>query len=108
MTNHRAKHRSPPGHVSREAQLLWRRLFKTYQFDAEASLLLLDALIEAWDRGRQCREELNGKDLTFTDRFGGVRIHPLAVEERACREQTARLARLLRIHIEDADEADDA
>jgi hypothetical protein len=38
--------------------------------------------------------------MTITDRHGGVRIHPLIVEERNCREQISRLARTLRIHIE--------
>ena len=42
--------------------------------------------------------------LTVTDKHGGVRMHPLAVEARQAREQVARLARVLRIHVEPPEE----
>ena len=66
-------------------------------------MLLLSALAEAWDAGRACRAALADQPLTITDRHGGVRVHPLIVEQRACREQVARLARMLRIHVEEGD-----
>ncbi|HZJ17498.1 MAG TPA: hypothetical protein VFD27_20770, partial [Chthoniobacteraceae bacterium] len=81
---------------------LWRRLHRTYRFDLPASTLLLTNLVEGWDRSRQCREALVGQPMTITDKHGGVRVHPLVVEERQSREQVARLARVLRIHIEDS------
>ena len=90
----------PPEHLSRQGRRLWRDLYRTYAFDLPASVLLLTALAEAFDRGRQCRAGVNGQPLTITDRHGGVRIHPLLVEERACREQMMRLARTLRMHLE--------
>ena len=107
MTKPGPKRRQPPPHLSAAARDLWRRLHATYSFDLEASILLLTALAESWDRGRACRLALAGQPLTVTDKHGGVRVHPLVVEERACREQVARLARLLRIHSE-AEDPDDA
>jgi phage terminase small subunit len=92
----------PPAHLSAEAQQLWRRLHRTYTIDLPASVLLLSTLAEAWDRARACREALDGQSLTITDKHGGVKVHPLIVEERNCREQVARLARVLRIHTEAA------
>jgi P27 family predicted phage terminase small subunit len=91
-----------PAHLSVEAQQLWRRLYRTYEINLPASVLLLTTLAEAWDRARQCREALVGQPLTITDKHGGVRTHPLVVEERNAREQGARLARVLRIHTEAA------
>jgi phage terminase small subunit len=92
-----------PEHVSEQAQALWKRLHRTYRIDLPASVLLLTTLVESWDRARECREALKGQALTITDKHGGVRIHPLIVEERACREQVSRLARTLRIHTEASD-----
>jgi phage terminase small subunit len=90
----------PPEHLSEPAQALWKRLYRTYQFDLPASVLLLSTLTESWDRARECREALAGQGLTVVDKHGGVRVHPLIVEERNCREQVSRLARTLRIHTE--------
>jgi phage terminase small subunit len=84
---------------------LWRALYSTYQIDLPASVVLLTSLCEAWDRSLSCREALDGQPMTITDRHGGVRIHPLIVEERAAREQVMRHARVLRIHVEVSDHA---
>jgi phage terminase small subunit len=91
----------PPDHLSDDGQQLWRALFKAHVIDLPASQLLLTSLCEAVDRGAACRRELDGQPLTITDKHGGVRVHPLVVEERQCREQAARLARVLRIHLEE-------
>jgi phage terminase small subunit len=90
-----------PRHLSSDARGLWRQLYATYQIDLPASVLLLTTLVEAWDRARACRVALADLPMTITDKHGGVRMHPLIVEERNCREQVARLARVLRIHIEE-------
>ena len=104
MTNRPAtKRRAPPGHLSADAAALWRRLYRTYAIDLEASILLLTALAESWDRARSCREALKGQGLTITDKHGGVKMHPLIVEERQSREQVTRIARVLRIHVEGTD-----
>jgi phage terminase small subunit len=100
MTTKPPSKRQPPSHLSAEAKALWRRLHRAYVFDLEASVLLLTALAESWDRARSCREALTGQPLTITDKHGGVRVHPLVVEERQAREQVTRLARVLRIHLE--------
>ena len=93
-----------PKHLSVAARRLWRTLLETYVIDLPASQLLLSQLCEAVDHGRRCREELEGQPLTVTDKHGGVRMHPLAVEARQAREQVARLARVLRIHVEPPEE----
>jgi phage terminase small subunit len=102
-TDSKKRKASAPNHLSVPARRLWRSLFDTYQIDLPASLLLLTTLCEGWDRARQCREALKGQPLTVTDKHGGIRISPLIVEERACREQITRLARVLRIHVEEDD-----
>jgi P27 family predicted phage terminase small subunit len=90
----------PPEHLSTEAQQLWKRLHRTYQFDLPASQLLLTSLCDSWEHERRCREALKALPLTVTDKHGGVRVHPLLVEARQAREQVSRLARTLRIHVE--------
>jgi phage terminase small subunit len=97
-----------PKHLSAEARRLWRTLRTSYVFAAPGSLLLLASLVEAWDRARQCRAELQGQPLTVRSRRGAERVHPLVIEERQARDQVTRLCRVLRIHLDDLDEADDA
>jgi phage terminase small subunit len=96
-----SKNLQPPLHLSSGARRLWRALFAAHKFDLPSSQLLLAALCEAYDRGLSCRKALDGQPLTIVDKHGGVRVHPLIVEERQCREQVARLARVLRIHLEE-------
>jgi phage terminase small subunit len=91
----------PPSHLSPAARRLWRALFNTHKFDLPSSQLLLASLCEAYDRATSCREALKDQPLTVVDKHGGTRIHPLVVEERQQREQVARLARVLRIHLEE-------
>jgi phage terminase small subunit len=93
----------PPEHLADQAQTLWKTLHRTYIIDKPATLLLLTTLVESWDRARQCREAVKDQPLTIVDKHGGVRVHPLIVEERNCREQVSRLARVLRIHWEMSD-----
>ena len=90
----------PPAHLSESAQALWKRLHRTYTFDLPASQLMLTSLCDSWDHEQRCREALKDLPMTITDKHGGVRVHPLLVEARQAREQVARLARTLRIHIE--------
>ena len=56
-----------------------------------------------YDRGRAVREALEGQPLVIVDKHGGHKAHPLLIESRQISEQTARLCRLLRIHLEDVD-----
>ena len=103
------KRKAPPTHLSPSARELWRRLFDTYQIDLAGGLVLLDALCEAWDQARRCREALAGEtSMVVTDKAGGLRIHPLAIEARNCREQVGRLARLLKIHSGEEEGSGDA
>ena len=90
----------PPGHLSSEARRLWTTLHRAYVIDLPASILLLTTLCEAWDAARRCRKALRGQPLTIMDKHGGVRVHPLVVEERQRQDQVARMARMLRIHLE--------
>ena len=99
MTRRRGK---PPAHLTEQGQSLWRRLHSTYQFDLPASQLLLTSLCDSWDHEQRCREALKDLPLTVTDKHGGTRVHPLLVEARQAREQVTRLARTLRIHIEES------
>ena len=93
----------PLSHLSPEARRLWRSLFDMHVFNLPGSVLLLNELCEAEDHARLCREAHRGQPMTLTDKHGGCRIHPLVVEARQAREQVARLARVLRVHVEIGD-----
>ena len=108
MTDRHIKRRSPPQHLSTDARALWLRLYRERSYNESSSLLLLTSSCEAVDRGAQCRAAHEGQSMTIVDKHGGCRIHQLLVEERACREQAARLARILRIHLEPEDDDDAA
>ncbi len=66
----------------------------------EADLEVLRVALMALDRADQATKELKeAGTLTVTDRYGGVRQHPLVDIENKSRAQFARLIAQLRIDV---------
>ena len=85
----------PPSHLSRESKHLWVEIVKEYVFDDAASLSVLQAGLEALDRLRGCREQIDKEGLTISDRFGQQRPHVLLAAERDARSGLLQAFRLL-------------
>lgn len=93
---------NPPGHLSEEAQRLWRRVAHEYVLETHG-YELLTAAFEAWDRARQARQTLDRDGLTVTDRYGQVKPHPCVQIERDSRNQFRQMLRELALDPEPDD-----
>ncbi len=84
-----------PSHLSKESKRLWTEIVKEYVFDDAASLSILQAGLEALDRLKGCREQIDKEGLTIADRFGQQRPHVLLAAERDARSGMLQAFRLL-------------
>jgi hypothetical protein len=67
----------------------WNAILRDYAPD-DAGLKVLQAACEAFDASQAARQAVAADGLTFHDRFGQVRAHPLLAEERRQRESFLR------------------
>jgi len=76
----------PPETLRKQGKTLWR--FVTSNFFPEAHhLAVLRVACEALDRYAACRARLDREGLTYKDRFGKPKAHPLLAPERDARGQ---------------------
>ena len=76
----------PPRDLSAEAAGLWREITASYLFGPEG-FPILEAALEARDRAREARREIERTGLMFVSKSGTPHLNPLAkVERDAMRE----------------------
>jgi P27 family predicted phage terminase small subunit len=95
---------APPGHLSRRAKGLWRRIVAEYLLEPHQVELLRRAC-EASDRADEARGLLKADGLTTTDRYGQLKPHPAVNIERDARLGLARLLRELALSPAEPEEA---
>lgn len=88
----------PPDHLTAAARDWWLALVADYAITDRAGLLLLTQAAEAWDRARECREAIKRDGVTYTDKAGQPKPHPLLSVERDCR--AGFLAAMKHLHID--------
>ena len=70
-----------PKHLSGASKAIWRAIYRDYQIDSAAEMVLACTL-EARDRREQAREQLAAEGCTQADRFGQKKPHPSTAIER--------------------------
>ena len=76
---------APPSHLTGPERDLWKSLVSDFSFSDPASLAILASAMEARNRMRRCREQIDRDGETTKDRFGQLRGHPLLAAERDAR-----------------------
>lgn len=89
-----------PGHLSKEAKLIWKELTTEYGIDDAGGLAILKTGLEAYDRATGARLAIDKEGLTITDRFGTPRPHPLLACERDARAQWLAALKAMNLDIE--------
>ena len=84
----------PPKHLTAASRKIWRDIFKDYQIDPAAELILV-ATLEARDRREEARAQLAKDGSVQTDRFGQKKPHPSIAIERDAAVTMMRGWRLL-------------
>ncbi len=87
----------PPSHLSPDARKWWATILRVYALEPP-HVRLLTLAAEAWDRGRQAREEIKAAgSLTYSDRNGVVRPHPAVLIEQNARASFVSIVKALRL-----------
>ena len=89
-----------PSNLSDEAGRWWRKIQKEYEIFDEGGLLILQVAFEAFDRMRGAQEIIDSEGVTFVDRFGQVKAHPLCSVERDARSQMLAALKSLNLDME--------
>jgi P27 family predicted phage terminase small subunit len=87
-----------PAHLSKEAKIMWNDLIDEYGIDDCAGLRILRVTLEAFDRAQESREAIDKDGMTFIDKAGQIKPHPLLPIERDSR--AAFLAGLKALHLD--------
>lgn len=90
----------PPGHLSKEAKQIWKKLTEEYGISDNGGKEILRAGLEAFDRAQKARENIDRVGLLVKDRFGAVKPHPLISCERDARAAYLQALRQLNFDIE--------
>ncbi len=88
-----------PKQLSREAKAWWAKLMREWEFGPDA-LLLLESVLEAFDRMRQAQAVLAREGITSMDRFGQLKVHPCALIERDSKALLLRYVKSLGLDLE--------
>lgn len=91
---------STPKNLSSEAKSIWRRLVAAYGIDDEGGFEILRTGLEAHDRMRGAHAQIEREGMTFTDRFGQSKAHPLLSVERDARAQYLASLKALNLDLE--------
>lgn len=73
-----------PQHLSKSTKAWWRQIQQAYGVSDPIGLSLLQQAAEAKDRMLSARESLDRDGMTFLDRFGKPKVHPLCAVVRDC------------------------
>ena len=75
----------PPGHLTDESMVIWQELLSEYDLNDSAGLRILRVSLEAFDRAQAARQAIDAQGMTFSDKFGQPKPHPLLAIERDSR-----------------------
>lgn len=75
----------PPGHLTDESMVIWQELLSEYDLNDSAGLRILRVSLEAFDRAQAARQAIDEQGMTFLDKFGQPKPHPLLAIERDSR-----------------------
>jgi P27 family predicted phage terminase small subunit len=74
-----------PSHLSAEAKKIWSDILTEYAIDDAAGLRILRVSLEAYDRAQAARKQIDREGMTYFDKAGQPKIHPLIPCERDSR-----------------------
>lgn len=89
----------PPPQLDEPEQALWTELLRTFVLNDVASLSILTATLEAHQRSRRCREQIEVEGQTVEDRFGQTKAHPLLAPEKEARSSYLAGMRILNLDL---------
>jgi P27 family predicted phage terminase small subunit len=74
-----------PDHLSDESKAIWANILAEYIIEDSAGLKILQVALESYDRASKARAAIDKEGMTYSDRFGQTKCHPLLPIERDSR-----------------------
>jgi hypothetical protein len=96
-TRRERKDPAPPKHLQLPERRLWASILRENVIEGEAALSILKSTLEAHQRARLCREQVDREGSTYLDRFEQPKPHPLLAAERDARASFVAGMRALRL-----------
>ncbi len=93
-----------PKYLKAQTREWWLYVFNTYELESH-HIKLLTLAGEAWDRCQEARKAIAKHGLTFTDKFGQVKVRPEVAIERDNKIIFARLIRELNLDTENPEDS---
>jgi P27 family predicted phage terminase small subunit len=93
------KKNAPIG-LSSEARKVWLELRDEYNINDSGGLQLIQVYVEAFERARRCRLQIDEDGEIVTDRFDQQKAHPLLVAEKDARNQMLAALKQLNLDVE--------
>jgi P27 family predicted phage terminase small subunit len=84
----------PPDHLTDEGKKLWRKIAADTDLD-EPALLILQTMVEQYERVLEARQLIKLDGIVVKDRFGQQKQHPACAIERDANAAMMRAWRLL-------------
>lgn len=94
-----SKQRSPYG-LTPESRRWFKKMVDEYQIVDTGGLLILQTGMEAFDRMRAAQTTIKKDGLTFLDKAGQIKSHPLCSVERDARTQMMAALKSLNLDLE--------
>jgi Phage terminase, small subunit len=94
----RPKSNGVPGHLAKEEAELYAKIVRAYGLHDEVSQTILTEACSSLQRARLAREAINRDGVSYKDRFGQPKPHPLCSVERDAR--AAALAAFRQLNLE--------
>ena len=89
----------PPAHLSDAAKKWWRKITAEFLFDTPDSVMVLELVMECFDRQRAARELVDKEGPIILDRFGQKKQHPATIVERDAKMAMLRALRQLGLDV---------
>lgn len=85
---------------SSEGKALFEKLISEYQIQDAGGLAILKTGIEAFERMRAAKAQIDKDGMTIEDKWGQIKAHPLCAVERDSRAQFLAALKQLNFDIE--------
>lgn len=85
---------------SAEARAWRRKLEAAFKLNDQGAQLLLESMLESFDRMRQAQKILSEEGIVTKDRFGQARQHPATLIERDAKNAMLRCLKQLCLDVE--------
>ncbi len=89
----------PAAGLSDAARAWWKKLTDEYEFDTPDAVLILETVVQSFDRWQQAKALVDTEGPTVRDRFQQPKINPAVLVERDSKQTMLRALKQLGLDV---------